>query len=120
MQFEPCWLGIKPFWDASGFNRSGTIGEISGHRLLAVWTAASARGLHAASCTTWRNRNIAVENESSELCAERLQAEVALTHLERALEVVDSIELPLQIGARIQQSIDMLLPWTSQRIGSDH
>ena len=61
-----------------------------------------------------------MDNERSGSSAERREADAALTYLERALAVVDSIELPLEIGARIQHAIDTLLPWTSRRTESSH
>lgn len=66
------------------------------------------------------NRKLVVDDESSGSGAERPPADEALTHLQRALAVIESSELPLVIGARIQHAIDTLLPWISRRTENFH
>jgi hypothetical protein len=50
-----------------------------------------------------------VTGSSSEAGANQPNVEDVLAHLERALEIVDSLDLPPQIGARIQHAIDTLV-----------
>lgn len=45
---------------------------------------------------------------NSEACTRFVQARGALACLERALQIVDALELPSLIGARIQHAIDAL------------
>ena len=87
---------------------------------MAMWTDIAARASIVAWLNHCENRNIVVDDKRLGSGVERLQAEVALTHLERALAIVDSIELPLVIGARIQHAIDTLLPWTSRGVDNCH
>ena len=47
---------------------------------------------------------------SSEACARLAQAQEALACLERALQIVDVLELSSFIGIRIQHAIDDLMP----------
>jgi hypothetical protein len=50
-----------------------------------------------------------VTGSSFEAGANQPTIEDALANLERALEIVDSLDLPPQIGARIQHAIDTLV-----------
>jgi hypothetical protein len=50
-----------------------------------------------------------VTESSSGTGVNQPNAEDALACLERALEIVDSLALPAQIGARIQHAIDTLV-----------
>jgi hypothetical protein len=50
-----------------------------------------------------------VTGSSSEAGVSQSNVEDALAYLKRALEIVDSLDLPAQIGARIQHAIDTLV-----------